>query len=100
LKKNEKQVIAQRLIDNGFPVEYVEATLGMYESAPSISAEETQIREVMSSSLNTSTKRTAIAGLVKVAELSQEQLNRCIRFWVDELGYGDEEWVRDLFAKK
>jgi hypothetical protein len=100
LKNNEKQVIAQRLIDNGFPVEYVEATLGMYESAPSITDEETQIREVMSSSLNPSTKRTAIASLVKVAELSQEQLNRCIRFWVDELGYGDEQWVRDLFAKK
>jgi hypothetical protein len=100
LKNNEKQVIAQRLIDNGFPVEYVEATLGMYDSAPSISDEENQIREVMSSALNPSTKRTAIASLVKVAELSQEQLNRCIRFWVDELGYGDEAWVRDLFAKK
>jgi hypothetical protein len=100
LKNNEKQVIAQRLIENGFPVEYVEATLGMYEQEPSISAEEIQIREVMSSSLNDSTKRTAVAGLVKVAELSQEQLNRCIRFWVDELGYGDEQWVRDLFAKK
>jgi len=54
----------------------------------------------MSSSLNDTTKRTAVASLVKVAELSQEQLDRCIRFWVDELGYGDEQWVRDLFAKK
>lgn len=100
LKNNEKEVIAQRLLENGFPAEYVEATLGLYEQEAQISAEENQIREVMSSSLNDTTKRTAVAGLVKVAELSQEQLDRCIRFWVDELGYGDEEWVRDLFAKK
>ena len=98
---SEKRVVAQRLIDNGFPVEYVEATLGMNNTVvASVTAEEEQIREIMSSSLNTSTKRTAVASFVKVAELSQEQLDRCIRFWVDELGYGDEEWVRDLFAKK
>jgi hypothetical protein len=98
LQNNEKQVIAQRLIDNGFPTEYVEATLGMH-SEPVISDAEVEIREVMSSDLNSKTKRTAVAGLVKVAELSQEQLDRCIRFWVDELGYGDEQWVRDLFKK-
>lgn len=98
---SEKRIVAQRLIDNGFPVEYVEATLGMNNTvAASVTAEEEQIREIMSSSLNASTKRTAVASFVKVAELSQEQLDRCIRFWVDELGYGDEEWVRDLFAKK
>lgn len=99
LQNNEKQIIAQRLIDNGFPVEYVEATLNLNSESP-VSEVESEIREVMSSSLNDRTKRTAIASLVKVAELSQEQLNRCIRFWVDELGYGDEQWVRDLFAKK
>jgi hypothetical protein len=98
---SEKRIVAQRLIDNGFPVEYVEATLGMNNTVvASVTAEEEQIREIMASSLNTSTKRTAVASFVKVAELSQEQLDRCIRFWVDELGYGDEEWVRDLFAKK
>jgi hypothetical protein len=100
LKNNEKEVIAQRLLENGFPAEYVEATLGLYQQDAPMSSEENQIREVMSSSLNESTKRTAVASLVKVAELSQEQLDRCIRFWVDELGYGDEQWVRDLFAKK
>jgi hypothetical protein len=100
LKNNEKAVIAQRLLDNGFPAEYVEATLGLYAEVAPVSSEENQIREVMSSSLNDTTKRTAVASLVKVAELSQEQLDRCIRFWVDELGYGDEQWVRDLFAKK
>lgn len=98
---SEKRIVAQRLIDNGFPAEYVEATLGMNNTVvASVTAEEEQIREIMSSSLNSSTKRTAVASFVKVAELSQEQLDRCIRFWVDELGYGDEEWVRDLFAKK
>ena len=98
---SEKRIVAQRLIDNGFPAEYVEATLGMNNTVvASVTAEEEQIREIMSSSLNASTKRTAVASFVKVAELSQEQLDRCIRFWVDELGYGDEEWVRDLFAKK
>jgi hypothetical protein len=100
LKNNEKEVIAQRLLENGFPAEYVEATLGLYQQDAPMSSEENQIREVMSSSLNESTKRTAVTSLVKVAELSQEQLDRCIRFWVDELGYGDEQWVRDLFAKK
>jgi hypothetical protein len=101
MQNDEKMIIAQRLLDNGFPKEYVEATLGLSSAKEAVvTAEETQIREVMASSLNDSTKRTVVASFVKVAELSQEQLDRCIRFWVDELGYGDEDWVRDLFAKK
>ena len=101
MKNEEKMIVAQRLLDNGFPKEYVEATLGLSKAKEAVvTAEETQIREVMASSLNDATKRTVVASFVKVAELSQEQLDRCIRFWVDELGYGDEEWVRDLFAKK
>jgi hypothetical protein len=101
MQNEEKMIVAQRLLDNGFPKEYVEATLGLTPAVETVvTAEETQIREIMASSLNDSTKRTAVASFVKVAELSQEQLDRCIRFWVDELGYGDEEWVRDLFAKK
>ena len=100
MKNDEKVIVAQRLLDNGFPKEYVEATLGLNMTKATISTEEVQIREVMSSSLNDTTKRTAVAGLVKVAKLSDEQLERCIRFWVDELGYGDEQWVRDLFTSK
>ena len=101
MQNEEKMIVAQRLLDNGFPKEYVEATLGLTPAVETVvTAEETQIREIMASSLNDATKRTAVASFVKVAELSQEQLDRCIRFWVDELGYGDEEWVRDLFAKK
>lgn len=101
MKNEEKMIVAQRLLDNGFPKEYVEATLGLSNAKETVvTTEETLIREIMASSLNDSTKRTAVASFVKVAELSQEQLDRCIRFWVDELGYGDEEWVRDLFAKK
>ena len=100
MKNDEKVIVAQRLLDNGFPKEYVEATLGLNMTKTTISTEEVQIREVMSSSLNDTTKRTAVAGLVKVAKLSDEQLERCIRFWVDELGYGDEQWVRDLFTSK
>jgi hypothetical protein len=101
MQNDEKMIIAQRLLDNGFPKEYVEATLGLSSAKEAVvTAEETQIREVMASSLNDATKRTVVASFVKVAELSQEQLDRCIRFWVDELGYGDEDWVRDLFAKK
>ena len=100
MKNDEKVIVAQRLLDNGFPKEYVEATLGLNMTKATISTEEVQIREVMSSSLHDATKRTAVAGLVKVAKLSDEQLERCIRFWVDELGYGDEQWVRDLFTSK
>ena len=100
MKNDEKIIVAQRLLDNGFPKEYVEATLGLNMTKTTITAEEEQIREVMSSSLNDTTKRTAVAGLVKVAKLSDEQLERCVRFWVDELGYGDEQWVRDLFTNK
>ena len=101
MKNDEKMIVAQRLLDNGFPKEYVEATLGLNnEVVAEVSSEETQIREIMASSLNDTTKRTAVASLVKVAELSKEQLDRCIRFWVDELGYGDEEWVRDLFSNR
>lgn len=99
MNATEKRVVAQRLLENGFPAEYVEATLGL-NNETELTSGELQIREVMSSGLNDNTKRTAVAGLVKVAELSEEQRNRCIRFWVDELGYGDEQWVRDLFEKK
>ena len=98
---DEKQVVAQRLIENGFPKEYVDATLGLNQvTASEISEAETEIREVLSSDLSETRKRTVVASLVKVAELSTEQLDRCIRFWVDELGYGDEQWVRDLFSKR
>lgn len=95
----EKRVAADRMLANGFPQEYIDVMLDLNQVVASVSSEENQIREVMSSSISDSTKKIAIASLVKTAELSAEQIKRCEDYWINELGY-DAEWVKDLFSSK
>lgn len=84
----------------GFPREYVLAMLGESVEEASLSADAQKIQTVMASELDKTVKTAAVEGLVKVATLTNADYDRLIRYWVDELGYGDEAWVRDLFTKK
>jgi hypothetical protein len=38
--------------------------------------------------------------MVKVATLTNADYDRLVDYWVNELGYGDREWVETLFTKK
>ena len=102
LSTTERQAVAQRFIEAGVPEGYVGAMLGNNGSAPVTPAEQA-IHEVIASSMGLETKKTVIAGLVKTATLSAEQIERQKHYWKDELGYdtGDAgEWVDDLFTNK
>lgn len=97
LNNKAKKVFASKAIAQGFPEEYVKAILGT-ESKP---ADKTvEIRNVMASNLNTNTKKTVVANMVKEATLSDADYSRLINYWKNELGYGDQEWIDALFTKK
>jgi hypothetical protein len=59
-----------------------------------------EIKQVMASNLNVNTKKQVVASIIKVAELDSANINRCKDYWKNELGYGDPEWVDELFNSK
>ena len=95
----EKEAFLQNAIANGFPKEYVVAMIGDNKSSE-LSEAEKEIRSVMSSELPINVKKAALKGLVKVAVLDSAQIERQKRYWKVELGYGDAEWIDDLFTPK
>lgn len=95
----EKDEFVRKVVASGFPREYALAMLGTPEQ-DAITAAEQAMRDVMSSNMPDATKRTVLSGMVKEAKLDSEQVNRQLRYWKDDLGYGDTEWVDDLFSKK
>jgi len=98
MSTDERQALAARAIAQGFPKEYVEHMFGRFE--PEITAEEKSIRDVMAAELPKETKIAAVSGLVKTAKLDSENIARLKRYWKEELGYGDEAWIDDLFTTK
>jgi hypothetical protein len=96
LSNDAKKVFAQRAIAQGFPIEYVEAMIGTQETPDNT----VEIREVMSSELNKTVKMAAVKSMVREATLTDADYSRLIDYWVNELGYGDKEWVESLFTKK
>ena len=54
----------------------------------------------MSSELSENVKKAAVASMVKTATLTDADYSRLIRYWKEELGYGDQEWIDALFTKK
>jgi len=97
LNKNAKQAFAAKAIAAGFPAEYVEAMLNTpVAEAPQV----VEIKQVMASNLNVNTKKQVVASIIKVAELDNANINRCKDYWKNELGYGDPEWVDELFNSK
>jgi hypothetical protein len=97
LNNNAKKAFAAKAIAAGFPSEYVEAMLNTpVAEAPQV----VEIKQVMASNLNVNTKKQVVASIIKVAELDNANINRCKDYWKNELGYGDPEWVDELFNSK
>jgi hypothetical protein len=97
LNNNSKKAFAAKAIAAGFPAEYVEAMLNTpFAEAPQV----VEIKQVMASNLNVNTKKQVVASIIKVAELDNANINRCKDYWKNELGYGDPEWVDELFNSK
>jgi hypothetical protein len=82
----------------GFPQEYIDAMLGT--PAQTESNDVVEIKNVMASELTGNVKKAAVTGLVKVATLTNADYDRLKRYWKEELGYGDQEWIDELFTKK
>jgi hypothetical protein len=59
-----------------------------------------EIKQVMASNLNNNIKKQVVASIVKEASLDAANINRCKDYWKNELGYGDPEWVDELFDSK
>ena len=98
LSNTAKQAFAAKAVAAGFPVEYVEAMLNT-PAAPE-APQVVEIKQVMASNLNVNTKKQVVASIIKVAELDNANINRCKDYWKNELGYGDPEWVDELFNSK
>jgi hypothetical protein len=82
----------------GFPQEYIDAMLGT--PAHTENNDVVEIKNVMASELTNNVKKAAVTGLVKVATLTNADYDRLKRYWKEELGYGDQEWIDELFTKK
>lgn len=97
LNHRAKAAFAEKALAEGFPAEYVNAVLGEAFN----SAEKTEeIKRVMSSGLEVNVKKAAVKSMVKTATLSNADYSRLVNYWKNELGYGDVEWINELFTKK
>ena len=92
-----KTAFASKALAEGFPQEYIDAILGNDEVVVDNTLE---IKNVMASELPQNVKISAVKSMVKTATLTDADYSRLIRYWKEELGYGDQEWVDELFTKK
>ena len=99
MNSTEKNDFVRKVVASGFPREYALAMLGVGTSTK-VSAKEQAQRDVMASNLSDETKRTVLSGMVKEAKLDSEQVARQLKYWKEDLGYGDKKWVDDLFSTK
>lgn len=99
MTNDERNYFRRVALDRGLPEEYV-ASMFAEETPSNDSSVELNIRDIMASALNVETKKAAIGGLVKTAVLDNENISRLKKYWKDELGYGDEAWIDDLFTTK
>jgi hypothetical protein len=97
MNRAAKAAFAEKALSEGFPMEYVTAVLGEAYN----SAEKTEeIKRVMSSNIELTVKKAAVKSMVKTATLSNADYSRLVNYWKNELGYGDVEWINELFTKK
>lgn len=97
LNNSAKKAFAAKAVAAGFPAEYVEAMLNTpVAESPKVA----EIKQVMASNLNNNIKKQVVASIVKEASLDAANINRCKDYWKNELGYGDPEWVDELFDSK
>lgn len=92
-----RQAFASKALAEGFPQEYVDAMLGNVEVEVDNT---TEIRNIMASELTENVKKAAVSSMVKTATLTDADYSRLIRYWKEELGYGDQDWIDALFTKK
>lgn len=97
MNNTAKKAFASKAIAAGFPQEYVDAMLNTEVVAGNDLSE---IKTVMASDLNSNVKKAAVSSMVKVSTLTNADYDRLVDYWVNELGYGDREWVEALFTKK
>jgi hypothetical protein len=97
LDSSAKRSFASKAIAEGFPKEYVDAILG---NNIVVADNTVEIRKVMASTLAPSIKKSAVSSMVKTATLTNADYSRLIKYWKEELGYGDQEWIDALFTKK
>jgi hypothetical protein len=93
-----KTAFAQKALAEGFPVEYIQARIG--EVATKKVDNTAEIRSVLASKLDHSTKIAAASSMIKTATLSDADYSRLIDYWKNDLGYGDQDWIDALFTKK
>lgn len=96
MENAERQIIAKILSDSDdFPIEFIEAAL-LENSVVERTAQEETGREILASSISENSKRVSMREII--ANLTPESRKRAIDYWINDLGYGDQEWVRDLFS--
>lgn len=99
MTSDERNYFKKIAIAKGLPEEYVTSMFAV-ENTVEENPTEINIRDIMASALNSDTKKAAISGLVKTATLDKENINRLKKYWKEDLGYGDEAWIDDLFTTK
>ena len=97
LSNKKKMAFAAKAEAAGFPKEYISAMLG---ESVAVEDNTAPIREVMASNINDNVKKTVVSSMVKEATLTNQDYDRLINYWKNELGYGDQEWIDALFTKK
>ena len=95
MNNSAKKAFAAKAIENGFPVEYVEAMLGTTAKVDNLA----DIKKVMASELEPNVKVAAVKSMTKVATLTNDDYKRLKDYWKNELGYA-EEWVDELFTQE
>lgn len=95
MNNSAKKAFAAKAIENGFPVEYVEAMLGESAKVDNLA----DIKKVMASSLDNNVKIAAVTSMTKLATLTNDDYKRLKDYWKNELGYA-EEWVDELFTQE
>jgi hypothetical protein len=91
----EKDAFVKKAQSMGFSDEYIMAVVTPNDDDSKVE----EIKSVMASNLADSTKRTVLSGMMKEADLNDEQLARLKTYWNDELQYGDKQYVNDWFTK-
>jgi hypothetical protein len=95
MNNSAKKAFAAKAIENGFPVEYIEAMLGESAKVDNLA----DIKKVMASSLDNSVKIAAVSSMTKLATLSSDDYKRLKDYWKNDLGYA-EDWVDELFTQE
>jgi len=96
IKVNESDLAKKAFVEfakrQGWPEEYIRAMVGRLSTRDIPES----VKKVLASSLPKEEKKNIIVAMYKDAKLSKEEAERIYRYWKEELGYQDEEWIKDL----